>query len=288
MTRSFLNIGMKDMKKIAVCCAAIIFSAGFFILAKKPAVHSLKNIVVMDSVKNKMQVEIWSDVMCPFCYIGKRRFEKALAQFSEREHVGLVWKSYQLSPDMKTDTTLSIHQYLAEHKGMSLQEAGRLNDQVTQMAAREGLVYNFDRSVVANSFNAHRFAHFAKKHGRQDEAEERLFQAYFTEGKNIDDYATLVQLGAEIGLDAAALKSALESGLYADDVRNDILEAQQIGVRGVPFFVFNRKYAVSGAQESEAFLQTLEKSFTEWRKENPLTRLEVLEGPSCTPDGVCD
>ncbi len=242
----------------------------------------------MDSTKNKMLVEIWSDVMCPFCYIGKRRFEKALAQFPENESVKVVWKSFQLSPDMKTDPTKNIHQYLAEHKGFSLQQARQMNDHVTQMAAGEGLVFNFDMAVVANSLNAHSFTHFAKKHDKQNEAEEKLFQAYFTEGKNTDDYTTLIQLGAEVGLDTAALRSALENQTYADAARADVYEAQQLGIRGVPFFVFNRKYAVSGAQDTQVFLQTLEKSFPEWRKENPQSNFELLEGQVCSPEGSCN
>jgi len=220
-----------------------------------------------------MLVEIWSDVMCPFCYIGKRKFEEALAQFADKDKIELVWKSFQLAPEMKTDPTKKIDQYLAEHKGVSLEDAKRMNDQVSRMAEQVGLVYNFDKCVVANSFNAHRFSHFAKQYGKQNEAEEKLFRAYFTEGKNIDDNKTLIQLGEELGLDTSSLKTVLENGTYADDVTKDIYEAQQVGVRGVPFFVFNRKYAVSGAQESQVFLQTLEKSFTEWKKETFRFRL---------------
>ena len=222
----------------------------------------------MNTEKNKMKVEIWSDVMCPFCYIGKRKFEAALNQFPEKENVQLIWKSFQLSPDMKTDPGKNINQFLAAHKGITLQEAKRMNDHVTQLAAKVGLVYDFDKAIVANSFNAHRLVHFAKHHGKQNEAEEQLFKAYFTDGKNTDDKTTLIQLGTEIGLDATALKTVLETDKYAEDVKADIQEAHQIGVRGVPFFVFDRKYAVSGAQESPVFLQTLEKSFAEWQKEN--------------------
>lgn len=213
--------------------------------------------------KDKMQVEIWSDVMCPFCYIGKRKFENALAQFPEKQHIEVIWKSYQLSPDLVTDPHINIHQYLAKHKGMSIGEAKGLNEQVTHMAAEVGLTYNLDQSVVANSFDAHRFTHFAKQYGKQLEAEEKLFQAYFTEGKNIDDHATLIQLGTEIGLDASLLELALSKGSYADDVRSDIYEAQQVGVRGVPFFVIDRKYAISGAQDSKTFLQALTQAYTE-------------------------
>ncbi len=208
----------------------------------------------------KIQVEIWSDAMCPFCYIGKRKFEVALTRFSEKDNVELIWKSFQLSPNMKTQAGKSADQYLSEHKGISIEQARQMHDHVTQLAKQVGLVYNFDRSVSANSFNAHCFTHFAKKHGKQHEAEEMLFRSYFTDGKNIDDIATLIRLGSEIGLAPVSLKEALENKTYADAVRADIAEAQQIGVRGVPFFLFNRKYAVSGAQDSQVFLQALEKS----------------------------
>lgn len=234
-----------------------------------------------------MKVEIWSDVMCPFCYIGKRKFETAFAQFPHKDKVQLVWKSFQLSPELKTQPAKNIHQFLAEHKGISVQEAKGMNDYVTQLAKQVGLTYNFDSSIVANSFNAHRFTHFAKQHNKQNEAEELLFRSYFTDGKNIDDLQTLVALGKEIGLDETALKAALENGSYADDVRADIHEAGQVGVRGVPFFVFDRKYAVSGAQESGAFLGALQKSFDEWRAANPVIKLEVTEGQSCDINGEC-
>jgi predicted DsbA family dithiol-disulfide isomerase len=212
-----------------------------------------------------MKIEIWSDVMCPFCYIGKRRFEKALELFPLKDKITIEWKSFQLSPDMQTDTSKNINQFLAEHKGISIEEAQSMNSYVTDMAAKEGLTYNFDTAIVANSFNAHRFTHFAKKYGKQLEAEEQLFQSYFTDGKNIDDYSTLIDLGTTIGLDSSTLKTALENNSYATEVKTDIAEAQAIGVRGVPFFVFNRKYAISGAQETSTFLKALEQSFTEWQ-----------------------
>lgn len=218
-------------------------------------------------MENTMKVEIWSDVMCPFCYIGKRKFEAALEQFPDKDKVQLIWKSFQLAPELVTQPDKSLHQFLSEHKGISLEQAKGMNDHVSQLAKQVGLVYNFDSSIVANSFNAHRFTHFAKQYSKQNEAEESLFRSYFTDGKNIDDYPTLIQLGSEIGLDPVALKAALENGSYADEVRIDIYEAQQVGVRGVPFFVFNRKYAVSGAQETPVFLETLQNSYAEWQEQ---------------------
>lgn len=223
----------------------------------------------MSSTKNKLKIEIWSDVVCPFCYIGKRKFEAAFAEFKHADDVEIIWKSYQLSPEMKTIQGKNIHQYLSEHKRISLGEATAMNNQVATWAQQVGLQYNFDIAIPANTFMAHRFSHLAKQQGVQNEAEEKLFSAYFTEGKNIDNVETLAQIGAEIGIEAGLVKSTLESNEYADAVRNDISEAWSLGLRGVPFFVFDRKFAVSGAQDSKVFLNTLEKAHDSWRKENP-------------------
>lgn len=232
-----------------------------------------------------MKVEIWSDVMCPFCYIGKRRFENALQQVSFKDDIEVEWKSFQLNPSLQYQPGKNINQFLAEHKGISLERAKEMNDYVTNMAAAEGLQYNFDKAVVANSFDAHRFSHLASKYGKGDAAEEALFKAYFTEGKNISDHETLVQLGTDIGLDSAEVKQVLENKAYANEVHNDIAEAEALGVRGVPFFVLDRKYAVSGAQAAEAFHQALEQAYNEWKKEN--NNLTIIEGETCTPDGDC-
>lgn len=226
--------------------------------------------------------------MCPFCYIGKRKFEMALEQFPDKEHIEVEWKSFQLMPELKTAPGKSMNHILAETKGISPDQAKVMNQQVTRLAGQVGLDYNLEKSIPANTFNAHRFAHFAKTQGKQIEAEEALFKAYFTDTQNIDDYAVLIQLGKEIGLEEDRLKAALEDGSYSNEVRQDIYEAHQIGVRGVPFFVFDRKQAVSGAQDPSTFLQVLEKTFAEWRKNNPGVQLEVIDGAVCTPDGKCD
>ncbi|MDF2437632.1 MAG: oxidoreductase [Bacteroidota bacterium] len=206
-----------------------------------------------------MKVEIWSDIMCPFCYIGKRKFEEALKQFDGNVNVELEWKSFQLNPEMKTEPGKSINQYLAEIKGWSLPDAKAMNDRVTQMAKAVGLEYDMDKAVVANSFDAHRVIQFAKKKGKGDLAEENLFKAYFTEGKNIADKSVLFEIGNAIGLPKDELKDVLESDEYSKEVNFDMEEAGKIGVSGVPFFVFNRRYAVSGAQDPEVFLDVLNK-----------------------------
>ncbi|HEY8404185.1 MAG TPA: DsbA family oxidoreductase [Flavobacteriales bacterium] len=236
-----------------------------------------------------MKVEIWSDIMCPFCYIGKRHFEQALQQFADSNNLEIEWKSFQLDPSIPKPYTegKSMYEYLAERKGFSLEQSKQLHANVTDMAARAGLKYDFDKAVVANSWDAHRVIQLAKSKGLGDEIEERFFRAYFTEGKDMADHATLITLAKEVGLDEARVKEVLASNEFEKEVRADIQRAQQIGVTGVPFFVFNDKYAVSGAQPSNVFLQTLQKSFEEWRKENPTKKLEVINGAVCTPEGEC-
>lgn len=238
--------------------------------------------------ESKMKIEIWSDVVCPFCYIGKTKFEAALNEFAEKHEVEIEWKSYQLMPDLVTQPDKTADQVLADSKGWSLKQAKELNDQAAMMGKQAGLDYRFDKAIVANTFQAHQFLHFAKASGKQQEAESLMFKSYFTDGRNIDDLSTLIELGKTIGLDPENLRKALESKTYSNDVKADISEAQQIGVRGVPFFVFDRKYAISGAQSPEVFLETIEKSFAEWRKTHPKATLNITEGATCKPGKPCN
>ena len=225
--------------------------------------------------------------MCPFCYIGKRKFEHALSQFPHKEQVNVVWKSFQLNPDMKTQPDKSLNQYLAETKGMSLAEARRMTDHVTAMASEVGLTFHFDKAVVASSQDAHRLIQLAKENSLGDAIEERLFRAYFTEGRDTSDHATLLELGTEIGLDSEAVQHLLQSNQYAEAVAQDIYEAQQVGVRGVPFFVLNHQYAISGAQQPETFLGALNTAWTDWLKVNPAASGLPAEEPACAPGQTC-
>lgn len=214
---------------------------------------------------SKMKIEIWSDVMCPFCYIGKRRFEKALAQFPHKDEIEVEWKSYQLNPGIQTDPSLSLNQMLADSKGISPEQAQEMNHYVVEMAKDAGLEYNLESAIPANTFKAHRFLHFAKRQGVQDEAEEALFKAYFTESRNVDDEQTLVEIGRSLRLDPSEIQLVLEENRFAEDVYKDQYEAQQVGVRGVPFFVFDGQAAISGAQATEVFAQALEQTFKNWQ-----------------------
>ena len=237
---------------------------------------------------NKMKIEIWSDVLCPFCYIGKRNFERALEQFTDKNSIEVEWKSFQLDPSMPEVATNSYTDYLVKHKGMPVEQVTGMLNNVTQSAKQAGLEYNLDKAVMVNSLQAHKLIQFAKSKGLGNEAEERLFLAFFTEGKNIADLDTLTQLAKEIGLDETEVKTAFTNEKYASLVNQDMQEAKQIGVQGVPFFVLNRKYGISGAQPSDAFLDNLKQAFSEWRAQNPEINLEVAQGQSCIPDGMCE
>ena len=202
--------------------------------------------------------------MCPFCYIGKRRFENALQEFQHKNKIEVEWKSFLLNPAIRTDPGKNINQYLSETKGWSLEQARQANNYVTKMAKEVGLNYDFNKVVVANTFDAHRLIQLAKVNNKSDEIEERLFKAYFIEGKNIADHDTLILLGTEAGLNREAVKKMLNSDEYSDNVEKDINDAHLIGVRGVPYFVFNDQFAISGAQRVETFRDTLNKAWHDW------------------------
>ncbi|MBZ4042475.1 DsbA family oxidoreductase [Flavobacterium hibisci] len=204
-----------------------------------------------------MKIEIWSDIMCPFCYIGKRQLEKALAEFPNEEFE-IEWKSFQLDPSIAPQNGKDIYTFLAERKGISVEQSKEMHKAVVERAKNVGLDYHFEKAIVSNSLTAHRIIHLAKTRKLSDEMEEVFFKAYFTEGKDLNDASTLIELGIQAGLDKNELRKVIENeSVFLNDVQNDIAEAQQIGVQGVPFFVFDRKYAVSGAQPVEAFVQTI-------------------------------
>lgn len=213
-----------------------------------------------------MKIDIWSDIRCPFCYIGKRKFEMALDRFPHREKVVVTWHSFELDPGLKTQPEVNVLDYLARIKGITRHEAAQMHEHVKQVADEVGLIFNFDRSVLANSFNGHRLIQLAKAQGVADQAEEALFKAHFTEGKNIDDKETLLQVGSSVGIPEPEIQKLFTSDSYASEVRQDQAHAREIGIRGVPFFVFNNKYAISGAQAPDFFLQTLVKAFDEFQK----------------------
>jgi predicted DsbA family dithiol-disulfide isomerase len=210
-----------------------------------------------------MIVEIWSDYVCPFCYIGKRRFEAAVQQFEHKDKIQVRYRSFELDPYAERNSGTDMHGLLAAKYGMSREQAKAMNGNVAKQAEAVGLKYDFDHMIPTNSFDAHRLTHFAAKHGKMSEMTERLFKAYFTDCKHIGDYETLVALAAEVGLDSQETSEMLASGEYTNEVRADEQEGQRLGIHGVPYFVINRQYAVSGAQSSEVFLEALQKAWNE-------------------------
>ncbi|WP_324719617.1 DsbA family oxidoreductase [Salinimicrobium sp. HB62] len=209
-----------------------------------------------------MEIKIWSDVRCPFCYIGKRKLEAALEQFPQKDKVRISWKSFQLDPSLETRTDMNVIDYFVETKGVTAEQARQMLSGATQMAGEVGLNFDLEKGVLANSFKAHRLIQMAKTQELGDEIEEALFKAHFEEAKNIDDTAVLISVAASIGMKEAEVREILNSDAFAYEVKQDELEARNIGVRGVPFFVFDDRYAVSGAQPVEVFLQTLEETIS--------------------------
>ncbi|MCG2623375.1 DsbA family oxidoreductase [Arthrobacter sp. I2-34] len=230
-----------------------------------------------------MKVEIWSDIACPWCYIGKRRFETALGNFEHRDGIEVEWRSYQLDPTLPEHYDGTETEYLSQIKGMPQAQVRQMFDHVTAQAAGEGLDYDFDKIVVANSFTAHRFLHLAKEHGLMDQAKEALLSGHFEHGEDIGSIDYLARAGAALGLDEAEIREALQGNRFADEVRADIAEARALGVTGVPFFVLDRKYGISGAQPAEVFSQALAQA---WAERSPLTVLSGSpDGPACGPEG---
>jgi len=220
----------------------------------------------MNGTGKKMQVEIWSDVMCPFCYIGKRRFEAALSQFPHKNDIEVTWKSFQLNPNMVTNPSISVTESLAKSKGWTVEYAREMSNYVSNMAAGVGLKFDFDKAVVANSFNAHRLLQFAKTKGKGDALKELLLEAYFTDGKNTDDNETLIKLGELAGLPKDEVKAIVsDKNLFAAEVQSDVQQSKVLGINGVPFFLINKKQAISGAQETATFINALEKAHSNWK-----------------------
>ena len=230
-----------------------------------------------------MKIEIWSDIVCPFCYIGKRRLENALAKFPHADNVEIHWRSFELDAQAKPEPGVSLYKRLAAKYGNTEEWARQMSANMAQSAAELGLAFDFDRAVGANTLHAHRLVHLAERHGKQDAAKERFFKAYLEEGEDLNDFATLTRLAVELGLPAAEVAQVLNSTEFEQNVRRDEYEARQIGVRGVPYFVFDDKYAVSGAQPAELFQEVLEKVWEESRPQP--VQLAGADDAACGLDG---
>lgn len=238
------------------------------------------------SSPDKLRVDIWSDIACPWCYVGKRRFEAALSGFPHRDQVEVVWHSFELDPSASSERGQSMRAILAGKYGGGEARAQGMLDSMTQTAAGEGLDYHFERLQPTNTFQAHQLIHLAAEKGVQDAMKERLLRAFFVEGEFLGDREGLVRLASEVGLDAGEVRAALESGQYAQAVRRDEAQAHALGISGVPFFVLGGKYGVSGAQSPEVLRSALEQVWAETHPA-PLTLLTPDTPAEACEDGQC-
>jgi predicted DsbA family dithiol-disulfide isomerase len=205
-----------------------------------------------------MDVEIWSDINCPWCYIGKRRFEAAISKFEHAAEVDLTWRSFELDPAAPAEIPGNAAAMLAEKYGVPLERARAMEQNVSEVAAADGLEYELEHARIGSSFDGHRLVHLAKRHGLQDAMKERLFRARFVEGRLVSDLETLVLLASEVGLDGAAVRATLAGDEFASEVRDDEATARELGINGVPMFVVDRAFGMSGAQPAEQLLALLE------------------------------
>ncbi|TKJ18939.1 DsbA family oxidoreductase [Blastococcus sp. CCUG 61487] len=228
-----------------------------------------------------MKVEVWSDVVCPWCYIGKRRLETALERFPHRDQVEVVWRSFQLDPSVPEGATHPTLPALAAKYGVDVEQMRENMRGIEETAAGEGLEYDLAGTISGNTLQAHELLHLAAEHGKRNELKERLLHAYFEEGRSVFDVDSLVPFAVEVGLDEAEVREALADRRYLSAVREDGATAQALGATGVPFFVVDRKYGAAGAQPAELLLQILERA---WAEANPLVTVPAAEG---CEDGTC-
>lgn len=239
---------------------------------------------------SKMKIEIWSDIACPYCYIGKRKLENALEQFPHRKSIELVWHSYELDPDLpKKATGQSIYSYYAQKFEMTEAEARESQAQVAKLAKEVGLDYDFDKLVVANTSDALRLVKLANGFNLATEAEEVLFEAYFVKGLDISKHDVIIQLGTSIGLQESDISCMLDSDKYLADIKTDIEYSEnELKLEYIPFYVFNNKQIVQGSIPSEEYLKVLGDAYNEWLENGVSSeRGDIITGQSCSIDGVC-
>ena len=235
-----------------------------------------------------MKVDIWFDYACPFCYIGKRRFEAAISEFKYKDQLDIHFHSYQLQPDAPKSSASTIHELIAAKYGITVDHAKTMNKHIAEQAHEVGLKFRFDTLIPTNTMDAHRLTHYAKEHGKSNNMIECLFKAYFSDSLHINDPDVLLKLANEIGLSKKEVIDVLNTDKYKEQVNQDIQTGTKIGIQGVPFFVFNNKYALSGAQSSETLKEVLQDVWEE-EQENKVSISTKKRNTSeyCTGDGCC-
>jgi predicted DsbA family dithiol-disulfide isomerase len=230
----------------------------------------------------ELRIDVWSDIACPWCYVGKRRLERALKEFPHADDVSVVWHAFELDPGApkERDPSMSHAERIAKKYGLSVEQARQNSERLRQIAQGEGLAFDFEHIRSGNTFDAHRLIQLARARGLQGEAEERFFKAYLEEGALMSDQGTLARLAADAGLDQGEVADVLASDQFAEEVRADEAQARELGISGVPCFVLDGRFAVSGAQSPQVLLSALHQA---WTEREPVT--ELAEGAVCGPDG---
>ncbi len=240
----------------------------------------------------KMKIEVWSDIMCPYCYIGKLHYEKALEQFQYKDQIELEWKAFQLNPDLPNKGKgIPVMDYLHNTVGVSEENTKKMNEQIAELAKENGVKSNLENAIAASTLDAHRLIKLAATKGLDSEVMLLISKAYFEEAKDYSDHKVLTEIGTTVGLDKKEIEKLLSNDDFAYEVKQDIQEANNLGFDTVPTFLFNKKHALVGSQPVGAFIKTLQKSFLKWQKQDSNQNedgVDVTQGKSCSIDGTCD
>lgn len=229
-----------------------------------------------------IKIEIWSDIVCPFCFVGKRKLEQAIKNQNAEDKVEIIWHSFQLDPDFPADNAYPSAQYLSERKGYPIDQVKDISNQLAENGKGYGIDFQFDKALIFNTFNAHRLIQWSKTENKSDALKEAMMVAYFTDGTNLTKEENLLAVAKSVGLSAEKAKSILASEEYSEEVRMDIYQAQQLSIRGVPYFLINEKTVISGAQADEVFENAIK---AELSAAKPL--IETLGEGVCLPNGAC-
>lgn len=260
----------------------IIASALFLATVGTGCVNTQNTMNNKQQNTNQIVIDIWSDVVCPFCYVGKKKLEKAIEELDATERVKVNWHSFQLDPQFPIGESMSTTEYLVERKGYQEDQVVIMQKQVTDLGKQYGINFQFDKAKSFNTGRVHRLIHWAKKEGKSNELKENLMLAYFTKGLNLNEESNILSVISETGLDATEAKEILTSNAFETEVKNDSIKAQQMGIRGVPFFLINGKEVISGAQQDLVFINTLKSALADTSAQSNNSLGEV-----CLPDGTC-
>ncbi len=247
--------------KITLITASILV----LLLYSFTTIKETENEVTNSNKMNKVKVEIWSDMVCPFCFIGKKKLEKAIATLAMQDQVEIVWHSYQLDPYFPKDTSISATKHLIEKKGISENQLNGMYQNLVNSGSQYGIDFHFEKSLSFNTFDAHRMWHWSKQFNRQNEWKEAVMIAYFTDGKDLSKKENLLQIVTDLGLDFESASKVLNSDSFANEVENDIYESNQLQIQGVPYFLVNGKDAISGAQDDKVFEKVLKSALVEMK-----------------------